>query len=68
MRLEIVLSRDFNPATFDGLNCKVRDNVVTANGTVEELNQIIDVADRIPGGKTVIMRRGDDEESKKAES
>ncbi|MEE0870113.1 MAG: hypothetical protein U0L52_01890 [Bacteroidaceae bacterium] len=41
---------------------------MTANGTVEELNQIIDVADRIPGGKTVIMRRGDDEESKKTES
>ena len=68
MRLEIVLSRDFDPAIFDGLNCRIRGNIVTANGTVEELNQIIDAADRIPGGKTIIMRRGDDEESKKTES
>jgi hypothetical protein len=68
MRLEIVFSHDFDPATFDGLDCKIRDNFVTAKGTVDKLNQIIDVADRIPGGKTVIMRRGDDEESKKTES
>lgn len=64
MFLEIVFSRDFDPAIFSGFNCKVRDNVVTARGTLGELNAIIEAAESIPGERTIIMRRAGNEERK----
>lgn len=68
MFLEIVFSRDFDPTIFSGLNCKMRNNVVTAQGTMEELNAIIEVADRIAGERTIIIRRPGNEEREKAET
>lgn len=64
MFLEIVFSRDFDPNTFAGYDCKVRGNIVTARGTLEELNRIIGVADSVLGDKTIIMRRSNNEEKK----
>lgn len=57
MYLEIVFSRDFDPTLFNGLNCRLNGNVVTAQGTVDEMNRIIAVADNIAGERTIIMRR-----------
>lgn len=68
MFLEIVFSRDFDPTLFDGLNCRLRGNVVTARGTMEEINAIVQVADNILGDKTIIMRRGNNEKSEKAQA
>lgn len=68
MFLEIVFSRDFDPNVFSGLNCKTRGNVVTAQGTMEELNVIIEAADRIAGERTIIIRRPGNEERKEAET
>lgn len=68
MFLEIVFSRDFDPTVFYGMNCKTSGNVVTAQGTMEELNAIIETADEIPGERTIIMRRPGNEERKKAET
>lgn len=65
MYLEIVFSRDFNPTLFDGLNCRVSGKTVTARGTMDEINRIIETADKITGERTIIMRRGNNGESEK---
>jgi len=66
--LEIVFSHDFDPTLFNGFNCRIQNNAITARGTVEELNAIIQVADSILGDRTIIMRRGNNEKSEKTQT
>ena len=68
MFLEIVFSHDFDPTLFNGLNCRVQNNTITARGTTEELNAIIQVADSILGDRTIIMRRGSNERNEEAQT
>lgn len=68
MFLEIVFVNDFDPTLFNGLNCRVQNNTITARGTTEELNAIIRVADSILGDRTIIMRRGNNEKSENTQT
>lgn len=61
MHLRIIMSLDFDPSIFDGRNCRVQGNVITATGTMDELNEIISLSDTIPGDRTIIIRRGSKE-------
>ena len=68
MFLEIVFVNDFDPTLFNGLNCRVQNNTITARGTTEELNAIIQVADGILGDRTIIMRRGSNAKNEEAQT
>ena len=68
MFLEIVFSRDFDPNLLAGLNCKQRGNVITAQGTMDELNRIIEATNSVVGDRTIIMRRAGNETNEKTET
>lgn len=54
--LEIILDRDFDPSILDGKKYRRRGNIITANGTKEEMLAIIKTLESVGGGRTIIMR------------
>lgn len=68
MYLEIVFSRDFDPIIVANLNCKRRDNTITAKVTKDEMLAIIRAVDSITCDKTIILREVKDESEKETQS
>lgn len=66
--LEIVFSHDFDPTIFDCFNCRTQGNVITARGTMDELNVIIQASDNVLGDRTIIIRRGNNEKNEKTQT
>lgn len=68
MYLEIVFSRDFDPAIIANPNCKRRGNTITARGTKDEMLAIIRAVDSVTCDKTIILREAKDESEKETQS
>ncbi len=54
--LEIILDRDFDPSILDGKKHRRRGNIITANGSKEEMLAIIKTLESVSGDRTIIMR------------
>lgn len=61
MYLRIIMDQDFDPSIFYGRDCKVQGNVITAAGTLDELNEIISLSETVLGDRTIIIRKSSKE-------
>lgn len=61
MYLRIIMDQDFDPSIFYGHNCKVQGSIITAAGTLDEINEIISISETVLGDRTIIIRKSSKE-------